>query len=540
MNSKKRYYPKIRLAVLFSLIVGLAVIITTLISVASSYKAERSILYDRTLEMNYSTSLQMSRTLGTLFTSMRLGLHTVSIHLFDTDKASQSTDIQAKLDFFKNSNDYFNSVFWADAKGVVRSITSPNYKLAGTKLVSTPVQEALATRKSTLSKPYIGTSGRLIILMTEPVFDKNSVYQGFIGGTIYLEENNILDSIFSENQADKTGSYYYIVDSSGQLIFHPDTSRRGENVSENTVVRALKNGESGRQPVINTKKGSFLAGYATVPEVGWGIIMQTPISMVEKQQEEQVRKMLLIMAFPFILIIAVTIYLAHKVTEPIVRLAQFAKSSVRNPKKLPPIRTSHWIWEADLLTKTVLNFLKTMKDQNERLTDSTRKDPLTGLQNRRALDEVLALLDFAKHSFSMLVLDIDRFKQVNDTYGHQTGDEVLKFVADLIQSAVRQKDHCFRFGGEEFIVILPDTPLAVAFQTAERIRSQMEGTVSPAGRPVTVSIGAAEFPVQSDDLDELFRLADKALYKAKGDGRNRTVVADEALEEVRSFIMDRN
>ncbi|MCM3701357.1 sensor domain-containing diguanylate cyclase [Paenibacillus macerans] len=540
MNSKKRCYPKIRLAVLFSLIVGLAVIITTFISVASSYKAERSILYDRTLEMNYSTSLQMSRTLGTLFTSMRQGLHTVSIHLFDADEVAQSADIQAKLEFFKNSNDYFNSVFWADAKGVVRNITSPNYKLAGTKLASTPVQEALATRKSTLSKPYTGASGRLIILMTEPVFDKNSVYQGFIGGTIYLEENNILDSIFSEKQADKTGSYYYIVDSSGQLIFHPDTSRRGENVSENAVVQAVKSGENGRQSVINTKKVAFLAGYATVPEVGWGIIMQTPISMLEKQQKEQVRKMLLIMAFPFILIIAVTIYLAHKVTEPIVRLAQFAKSSVRNPKKLPPIRTSHWIWEADLLTKTVLNSLKTMKDQNERLTDSTRKDPLTGLQNRRALDEVLALFDFAKHSFSMLVLDIDRFKLINDTYGHQTGDEVLKFVADLIQSAVRQKDHCFRFGGEEFIVILPDTPLAVAFQTAERIRSQLEGTVSPAGRPVTVSIGAAEFPIQSDDLDELFRLADKALYKAKGDGRNRTVVADEGLEEVRSFIMGRD
>ncbi|MDU5947471.1 MAG: PDC sensor domain-containing protein, partial [Paenibacillus macerans] len=173
MNSKKRTYPKIRLAVLFSLIVGLAVIITTFISAASSYKAERSILYNRTLEMNYSTSLQMSRTLGTLFKSMRLGLHTVSIHLFDADEASQSADIQAKLDFFKNSNDYFNSVFWADAKGVVRSIASPNYNLAGTKLVSTPALEALATRKSTLSKPYTGTSGRLIILMTEPVFDRN-------------------------------------------------------------------------------------------------------------------------------------------------------------------------------------------------------------------------------------------------------------------------------------------------------------------------------------------------------------------------------
>lgn len=97
--------------------------------------------------------------------------------------------------------------------------------------------------------------------------------------------------------------------------------------------------------------------------------------------------MLLIMALPFILIMAATIYMAHKVTEPIVWLAQFARSSVRNAKKLPPIRTSHWIWEADLLTKTVLNSLKTMQDQNERLTDSTRKDPLTGLQNRRALNE---------------------------------------------------------------------------------------------------------------------------------------------------------
>lgn len=116
---------------------------------------------------------------------------------------------------------------------------------------------------------------------------------------------------------------------------------------------------------------------------------------------------------------------------------------------------------------------------------------------------------------------------------------MLKFVSDLVQSAVRQKDFCFRFGGEEFIVILPDTPLAVAIQTAERIRGQLEGTVSPAGRPVTVSIGVAEFPVQSDDLGELFRLADKALYQAKGDGRNRTVAADESWAEERVSIKDR-
>ncbi|WP_274424183.1 PleD family two-component system response regulator [Chelativorans sp. YIM 93263] len=159
-------------------------------------------------------------------------------------------------------------------------------------------------------------------------------------------------------------------------------------------------------------------------------------------------------------------------------------------------------------------------------------DPLTGLYNRRYLDSHLEnLFDRAmarKQPLSIMLADIDRFKDINDTWGHDGGDAVLKEFADRLRKNLRGIDLVCRFGGEEFVIVMPNTALAVAKKVAERIRSQIAENPFPAGegKPsinVTSSLGVAAVKQESDTVKDLLKRADVALYEAKTRGRNRVV-----------------
>lgn len=158
-------------------------------------------------------------------------------------------------------------------------------------------------------------------------------------------------------------------------------------------------------------------------------------------------------------------------------------------------------------------------------------DPLTGLNNRTAMSISLTReLERARRhedqSISILVVDIDHFKMINDRYGHLTGDSVLRNVAQIIQSCIRGCDACFRWGGEEFLICLSNSNSSLAQVVSERIRIAIsESALLPdKERQVTASFGIANYSNESD-WPELVDRADKALYSAKAQGRNRTVTS---------------
>lgn len=159
------------------------------------------------------------------------------------------------------------------------------------------------------------------------------------------------------------------------------------------------------------------------------------------------------------------------------------------------------------------------------------KDPLTGVKNRAALDEALrSELGRARryHSqLSLIIFDIDHFKRVNDTWGHTTGDCLLKQLATTAASCIRRSDMLFRYGGEEFVVLLHNTDTIGAARLAERIRRKVEKLENPCetGISITVSAGVASM-VNSDTELSLFERADQAMYQAKAAGRNQIIVAD--------------
>jgi two-component system cell cycle response regulator len=159
-------------------------------------------------------------------------------------------------------------------------------------------------------------------------------------------------------------------------------------------------------------------------------------------------------------------------------------------------------------------------------------DALTGLNNRRYLDTHLAtLVDRSNRRgrpLSVLITDIDHFKFINDTHGHEGGDDVLRDFARRVRGAVRGADLACRYGGEEFVVVMPDTTTDIAAQVAERLREAVAAApfrISATGvaAPVTTSVGIATLEADGEGADALLRRADKALYQAKNNGRNRVV-----------------
>lgn len=163
-----------------------------------------------------------------------------------------------------------------------------------------------------------------------------------------------------------------------------------------------------------------------------------------------------------------------------------------------------------------------------RVEEQSVTDSMTGLRNRRAFERRLAeeFERFGRYQtpLSLLLLDVDKFKSFNDTFGHQSGDETLQMVSRLLQETARTCDFVARYGGEEFVVILPNTEAPGALVLAERFRCAIEGAQWPR-RAITISVGAATVSAEIKDAKTLLGAADKAMYAAKAGGRNRVAQA---------------
>lgn len=182
-------------------------------------------------------------------------------------------------------------------------------------------------------------------------------------------------------------------------------------------------------------------------------------------------------------------------------------------------------------TDQALNKLR-VEGLNAQLQTMSRVDGLTGLYNRRYWQErferEFKLSTRNKSCMSLMMLDIDHFKAVNDTYGHQTGDEVIKNIADIIRQATRETDIAGRYGGEEFVILLPDTPCENAITVAQRIRKAVMGTIVKYEQHevnYTCSVGVADLQATYTKPQMWIEAADKALYAAKEGGRNKVHIA---------------
>ncbi|MFH0769092.1 MAG: GGDEF domain-containing protein, partial [Chloroflexota bacterium] len=167
--------------------------------------------------------------------------------------------------------------------------------------------------------------------------------------------------------------------------------------------------------------------------------------------------------------------------------------------------------------------------------EKARNDELTGLLNRRSLDEVMAI-EINRHAryggiFSLVILDLDSFKAFNDHYGHLAGDKCLGEIGSILKNTIRSADQAFRYGGDEFAILLPNTPIDATKGVAERVRREVAAKVIGGNIPVTTSLGVASWPASGREANEVIAAADAALYAAKRSGGNRIAVAESAQNE---------
>ncbi len=173
------------------------------------------------------------------------------------------------------------------------------------------------------------------------------------------------------------------------------------------------------------------------------------------------------------------------------------------------------------------------------LREQAIRDPLTGLFNRRYLDETLerelSRAEREGYPLCIIMMDIDHFKEVNDVYGHEAGDVVLKSLSDTVTARIRHGDFACRFGGEEFVLVMPNIRIEVAKERAAELHRTIEDLNIPYGRfnlSITISMGVACYPVHGKTKDELLRASDRALYNAKHSGRNCVMVHHESEQNL--------
>jgi diguanylate cyclase (GGDEF)-like protein len=512
----------IKLHIIISCFMVATVFLTSTILVITSAHANRQSLINSYLDNNQQYAEKLAFDTKDLMFTMQKSIGELAKETGESNKGGWNILVEQ---FSEENKQYFNSVFIVNNQKTIQSVHPLNSGiLSGEKLTSTQTQQALLLQKPLISEPYRATTGRLIVLISSPIFDKSGNYLGFVGGTIYLEEPNVLSRLLNDHFY-ANGSYVYVVDKTGKLIFHPDKTRLGESVSENEAVQQVLEGRTGSQSIRNSKGQLFLAGYSFVPNAGWGIISQTPDAVVDRPVHDYYLH-LVQFAFPFLLLSlliswVVSIFIAY----PLHCLARFSEQvHLDSESKIPFPAIGSAIYEVRQLQLSMKRAVREINRHLKELNIEIQTDALTGLVNRRTFDLILDKWIEKGQFFTIILLDIDYFKKVNDSFGHQTGDAVLKLLSNIMLRISRQEDVCFRYGGEEFGILVKSGDVEMARKIAERLREEVRKTISPTGKSITVSLGLATYPLHAHNSVELVSHADQALYHSKSNGRNCTTV----------------
>ena len=381
------------------------------------------------------------------------------------------------------------------------------------------IVESLKRKSTYVSHPYWSARHNLVVLMSQPVYDRNKNYVGLVGGSIYLQKNHLIQKMLSTDY-DFKKSYMYVIDQDSRIIFHPDRSRIGEKIINNTGLDYMISKRTGSVQLINSRGVENLAGFAYIPSVKWIVVSQQPTEELLKQANIILLKVAVSIFIFYIFIFIIIWRMSRFISSPLNSLAKMA-SMLNQPDIQDKIKQiDPWYFEVLKFRTSLLLSSQAFSEKITELRQHVNTDPLTGLYNRRGLQIFLKELVGLGRGFAVLAIDIDFFKQVNDRYGHDQGDIVLKTLASLMENNFRDEDICCRIGGEEFIVLMTTSDVKVAYSAAERLREAIETSDFNFIEPITISIGIAFWPKSSDDVTGVFKMADNKLYQAKNSGRN--------------------
>ncbi|WP_255557223.1 sensor domain-containing diguanylate cyclase [Sodalis sp. dw_96] len=488
----------------------------------ATYKVQRQLLIDGTLEANRVYAAKLADTTNLFFESIDHQLAYSSAILstgFDNPNL-----LQAEAQRLLLQTNSFNSVAVVDADGVVLATSPDSIQIKGRKLTSPGAIQALRVRSAKISEPYISVTGNLVIFISSPIFSEGGTYLGYVGGTIYLKQKSILNELLGQN-FHAANIYTYVINDEQKIIYHDDAARVGQPMAHGGLSEAMRRRDSGSLQEVNRSGIDILAGFAREPLSHWSIItIRTTDNTLMSLQGLMLSVLHRTLPLTLLTLTAAWLF-ARLISKPLWLLARSANDMDRTGISEDITRIPSWYFEVAQLKRAMLVGIGLLQQRIGTLNTEAQTDPLTGLLNRRGMSLTLDALSAAKQNFAAIALDIDMFKQVNDTYGHDVGDEVIKFLAQQLRACSREDDIVCRSGGEEFLMLLPDTPRGSAAEIAERLRSTIAAADFPTVGQVSISAGVALWTPETGNPEQALKQADDALYRAKAQGRNRVVVA---------------
>ncbi|WP_133013434.1 sensor domain-containing diguanylate cyclase [Marinomonas flavescens] len=519
MSTLKSNFLKLNRLILFLAIT--ATILTFLNSFYSNYEVQKEQLISQAIEVNRAYANKLADTTEVFLAASRQQLTYAANEV--RNKMDNTAVLKHAANRLKYQTNSFNSVVISDSTGLAQAVSPETVNLLGKRLKSVGSLEALKKRKALISKPYLSTINNLLVFISAPIVDDQNNYRGFLGGTIYLRRPNILSQILGEHYY-KNGSYIYVIDKQKEILYHPDKSRIGTFIQNNNGIDEIIANNEGGISLRNSKGIDMLAGYAIVPSTDWIIITQSPLQSTLLPLKGIMEKVIL-KTLPLAIIVFLFIWwFARAISRPLKQLADKAKS-LDSPTVSDEIEhINSWYVESLSLKKAILSGVKLLQNQIGQLRLDADTDPLTGANNRRGFQMRLEELAAQGTTFSLLSLDIDFFKKVNDTFGHNVGDEVLKQQIQIMNRFSREQDMVARTGGEEFVLLLKETSQDDALLVAERLRTAIAEEVFDVVGHITVSIGVASWLDHSTPVKKVLLSVDDALYEAKKQGRNRCVM----------------
>ena len=516
---EKRLKLNLRKLILFLAIFSVSILF--FISLAISYQIVKRQLINNSLDLNAEYANKIAISTDNHFKNILIELNYSAKILekkIDNDEVREE-----EVQRLKMQSNYYTSVVIGDADGRLINYSPNILNINKNKVQSTlGIINSIKSKKVYISNPYLSSKNNMIIFISHPIFDKNNKYRGFLGAAIYLKEKNVINELLTINEGYKK-NYMYVIDKNGQIIFHPDSNRIGDIAKNNTGIEDIKKQKNGKMRLINSRGVDNLAGFAHIKTTDWIIVSQQPTLELLKQANSIIYKVSGGIFVFYLVIFYIVWKCSFYIASPLNELANMASSLDRPEVGVDIKNISPWYYEIVKFKFSLLQSLRKFSRKIDEMDYYVNTDPLTGLMNRRGMKFEIDKIISMKNNFSILLIDIDYFKKINDTYGHAQGDLVLKFLAEIMQKNFRTNDICCRYGGEEFIVIMPHSNKQEAYESAERFRKIVQETYIENIYSITISIGIASWTENSNDISEIFKQADINLYQAKNNGRNRVI-----------------
>jgi len=510
----------------------LATLFTTLVMTMMLYGRNRRSLSDRIGQELRGASSDAAREMGVWLDQRLYDLRLRASPYVVSDNLARATGRNAAQSLTR-LRDYLNTIrqnlpahdglaiVGRDGQVLTSSGSRTGFRLSADQMNNLRTRDALA------AEPFWDAGlGKAAIVLVVPIRQDDGMFLGALGAKINLDG---VRDMLAELSVDGSRSLYLITEP-GRVVV--SSAGNSADLMRTTMPPATTRElvEREGQPLVQSRSAGreVVAVLRRIPQLRWAAVAEAP--RAEALREAGVlRSRTVLLLITLILGVGVLAFMVGVfVTRPLERLTEAAARVAAGDLSVElPAGGSGEVGYLTRAFNTLVSRLREKESQGE-LEKLSLTDSLTGLYNRRHLMGTLASevqrSRRLRRAFSVLLADVDRFKQYNDTFGHLAGDAALVKIAEVFRKTTRQVDCVARYGGEEFVVMLLEANLATATLVAERIRTRVAEQDLGEGN-LTLSIGVAEYPDGGDTPEELIATADAAMYKAKNAGRNQVVVA---------------